>query len=396
MINSVRLCNFKACRDLTTPLRRLSVFVGPNASGKTSILEGVHFAAQAGGADVSRIFTGRRSPNLIFSGLPGEIMSFELHTQLAALLLQIKTLDASNDAAMREDLVGQGWQIVTPRGGNDWAFLRLGRSAFEPSRSDWVSWNDLKAGTQQELGKSRKAVLLRLNAAQLASPSYVAQEVPRVEFDGEGLASTLLYMKGNSEETFEQLENELRSLVPSVKKIRFRKARVYQTEVEYLEREGRRTSIESQRSFMGDALTFDTTSGSGVPAELMSEGTLLLLGMLAVLHGPLQPQLVLIDDLDRALHPKAQRMLVELLHKLLDARNDLQIVATSHSPYLLDSLASSEIGLTALNSNGAVVCAPLEKHPDYPKWKDEMSPGEFWSLVGEEWVRQQSGAGAGA
>lgn len=29
---------------------------------------------------------------------------------------------------------------------------------------------------------------------------------------------------------------------------------------------------------------------------------------------------------------------------------------------------------------------PLSDHPDWPRWKAEMSSGEFWSLVGEEWA----------
>lgn len=29
---------------------------------------------------------------------------------------------------------------------------------------------------------------------------------------------------------------------------------------------------------------------------------------------------------------------------------------------------------------------PLSYHPEFDKWKDEFPNGEFWSLVGEEWV----------
>jgi len=41
MIQTVSFKNFKALRDLTISLERFTVLVGPNASGKTSVLQGL-------------------------------------------------------------------------------------------------------------------------------------------------------------------------------------------------------------------------------------------------------------------------------------------------------------------------------------------------------------------
>ena len=38
------------------------------------------------------------------------------------------------------------------------------------------------------------------------------------------------------------------------------------------------------------------------------------------------------------------------------------------------------------------VCAALAKHPQFKKWKDEMTPGEMWSLFGEKWLVEQGAA----
>jgi hypothetical protein len=45
--------------------------------------------------------------------------------------------------------------------------------------------------------------------------------------------------------------------------------------------------------------------------------------------------------------------------------------------------------MTFLNDDGATTCAPLTSHPKFPKWKDEMTPGEMWSLFGEKWVVEE-------
>src|SRR4051812_14931512 len=42
MIHGVRFRNFKALRNVELALERFTVLVGPNASGKTAVLEGLH------------------------------------------------------------------------------------------------------------------------------------------------------------------------------------------------------------------------------------------------------------------------------------------------------------------------------------------------------------------
>src|SRR4051812_23779430 len=42
MIHKVSIHNFKSLRDVRFDLERFTVFVGPNASGKSSVLQGLH------------------------------------------------------------------------------------------------------------------------------------------------------------------------------------------------------------------------------------------------------------------------------------------------------------------------------------------------------------------
>ena len=141
---------------------------------------------------------------------------------------------------------------------------------------------------------------------------------------------------------------------------------------------------------VGHQVVLDFEFARSVSAEQASEGTILLLGLFTVIGGePGPPMTVMLDDLDRALHPKAQRQLVEHLHRLLDQRPELQIIATSHSPYLVEHLAYDEVlAMTQSPTDGRSLIAPLASHPDAERWRDEMSAGEFWSSVGEDWIHQ--------
>jgi predicted ATPase len=243
----------------------------------------------------------------------------------------------------------------------------------------------------------RTSILLHLNPAELARASVAAQNKPQLLSDGRGFPSFLAYMALNRPDRFEQLQQSLRSVIPAVERVRFDRIQIVKPEpaiIEAVSPGNFSGPVYLDRKQWADSLLFDFQGAPDIPGHMVGEGTLLIVGLLAGLLGPPRPNLVLLDDLDHGLHPKAQRDFVTLLRSFLDQHPELQIVATTHSPYLLDCLKAKEVRLTALNADGSVVCARLDEHPDFEKWKEEMSPGEFWSLVGEKWVRDHEAVGS--
>ncbi len=218
------------------------------------------------------------------------------------------------------------------------------------------------------------------------SPSYDDQPVPSVTADGAGLSSVLAYLAANRSQVLGGIVQALRSVVPIVHGLRFPRAAVDRPETEVITVDGKTFTRQTERRYWGNALELDIGGPTGIPASMISEGTLLVLGILTALMGPEPAQLVLLDDIDRGLHPKAQRDLVAVLRRLMEHRPELQIVATSHSPYLLDCLRPEEVRLTTLRDDGTAVCGRLDEHPEFEKWKESMTPGEFWSTVGEQWL----------
>jgi predicted ATPase len=123
-----------------------------------------------------------------------------------------------------------------------------------------------------------------------------------------------------------------------------------------------------------------------VSVDRLSEGTLFALAIVAVLTQPEPPEILLIDDLDKGLHPAAFSELVRVLRAAQVANPKLQIVATTHSPYLLGCFEAEEVRVFARKEDGSAACSKLTDHPDFEHWKDSLDPGEFWASVGEEWV----------
>jgi len=184
--------------------------------------------------------------------------------------------------------------------------------------------------------------------------------------EGSGVHSALASMALEDPDEWQKLQENLRRIVPSIKRLR------HTPQAELL---------------------FDTINGSGLTAAHVSEGTLLTLGLLTAIHGVHKPGILLLDDIDRGLHPKAQRELIDLLRGVQTTNAKIQIVATTHSPYLLDRMQPKEVRVMYLRDDGSTACEPLTEHPKFSKWKDEFDPGEMWSMFGEKWVSEPEVAG---
>jgi hypothetical protein len=80
--------------------------------------------------------------------------------------------------------------------------------------------------------------------------------------------------------------------------------------------------------------------------------------------------------------------LVGVFRGLIRQNPDLQIIATSHSPYILSKLEWNEVRVTGFKADGSAICARLEDHPEVERWREAMTPGEFWSHIGDDWVKK--------
>ena len=52
-------------------------------------------------------------------------------------------------------------------------------------------------------------------------------------------------------------------------------------------------------------------------------------------------------------------------------------------------LSPEQVRIMAVGADGYDRCGRLTDHPKFPTWKDEMAPGEMWSLFGEKWLVEQ-------
>jgi|GEM_PF-647390 len=394
MIKSVHLKNFKLFKEANIPLEPLTVFVGPNSSGKTTVLEVISQVSRLDdNQSLGQSFTGRMSPGQIKGRLAARDSQFGCVVESNGKSFKIDASLSGNKASPNTTQ----WKLRTTLDGK----VILGASFEEENNGP--NEGPLKVeirvpGRSVPTGQRPKifdvGLLLRLNSVQIAAPSKIGKL--QISDAGFGVPSVLTEMALNQPEEFQEFQAAVRAVVPAFERLRMSRITVLDTETQVF-REGDKIITQPiGREFEGYKLVLDMKNATDVPGECASEGTLLVIAILAVLMGPTQPKLVLLDDIDRGLHPRAMGDLIKVIRQLLEKDPELQIVATSHSPYLLEHLKYKEVRLTSLDAEGNARVGSLDQHPDFDRWKDVMTPGEFWSMVGESWITKKNGKPAHA
>jgi predicted ATPase len=361
MIQSIHIRNFRNIRSADIDLERLTVFVGANAVGKSSVLEAVQHCTAAAGDDPANYFRFERHCDWLYTRGGAGDLTLECDTTAGKYGISASIAEVPDYSRYQpEDIGKMVWSFATTPSDDQRRFAAIGAAA--------------------------PVMFLKLNATQLAKESYSESVKPRLEFDGSRLASVMAYLKLTDDSAFEKIQETIREFVPQFRRIRIQRRLIRKEETEFIRIEDQSVPRRSIRSYQGEALLFDFANAQNIPARAVSEGTLLLLGLLTVLHGPEQPNVLLMDDIDQGLHPLAQRKLLQVLAQLMAEYPKLQVLATSHSPYLLDGLLPEQVRCMTTDPEGYTVVNKLGDHPEFAKWQDELAPGEMWSMFGEKWM----------
>lgn len=412
MIEKVSFTNFKSLRRVDAALGRFMVIVGPNGSGKTSLLDGLHYLAQATQRPLGSILHGVLTPPNLKSRGSDAPMTLALSGRTRDMRFEVEAVITSGeDAAGRSTwaaTLARKWGRAEERTSETEGEVRElpGQEAATPrpskvpprpptpvrSGSGRGRQSNAMDALARELGSARK---LRLDVEMLAAPSYSKEETPSLASDGQGLASVLADLAGRSPEAFQSIQEAARQIIPALLRVRTRRAAVEEQVPQTIVIDNQPIAHMADRTYWGQQIVLDFKGAPDIPAPLASEGTLLVIGLLTALLTEPRPRLLLLDDIDKALHPLAQSQLCAQLRKVLEMDPGLQIVATSHSPYLLDHFEARDVLVTAVRPDGSTASAPLTDHPDFDRWKSTTRAGELWSFLGEDWIAGQASGAPG-
>jgi hypothetical protein len=295
MLESITFSKFKALRRTTLPLSPFTLLLGPNGSGKTTVLNAIQ--------GIGSITAG----NMGFQRPQG--------AQIDLPARSLRSLTASGDDSpvsvqLRLSLKDRGI-LATYSWNKD-----TGQLSRQLRLDDGQNMPDA-------LAQEANLWLARMQSFSL-DPDVIGQPFPvtadPLQPNGAGLVSVLDNLKDNYPERWEGLLAELREWLPEYDHILFDKPQSGQ----------KRLALRTAKG------------GYRIPASDLSQGTLVALALLTLAHLPNPPSLVALEEIDRGLHPRLLRHLQDALYRLSfpkthgDDREPVQVLATTHSPYLLD------------------------------------------------------------
>ncbi len=330
MFTEVRLVNWRGHEDTRVPLSPFTVLVGGNGVGKSSVLEAMADLSRGRGRScVSRI---RAWNSMVRRGSALALATFR--TSLRTLTIERHNQDADTP----------GWAAAP--------------------EAEWC-----------------RGVELSLSPKRIAAPSPVSKTQP--EFDGFGTASTLAHLKLNHIERFNRVLDRTRKIVPLVRDFGLTVGSVE----EQVSERGNQLGGYDRSSRRADGYVLDVSfeGAARIPAEAVSEGTLLAIGALTAIEAYDDVRTLLIDDLDRALHIEAQAQFVSILREIQKDNPEIQIVATTHSPLVVEHFTDDEVVVFGRNPSGKVIARRLSEHPKRAKIRS-LNAGEFWVAELEHWV----------
>lgn len=315
MIKAIRFKNFKALRDTELPLGRVTIIVGANGTGKSTALEAIR--------------------------LP--------HTALTPTVGLQGTAEA-------EVAISVEWDGL-PDGGETCKFAKVGdiaRSYHSHSKGDKFDGQLISI-----LEASR---VYSLDAQAIAKPVRL---YPTMELsaDGAGLAGVLDRLRDDHPERFEAVNEELARWLPEFDRI------LFDTPGEGLRAVKLRTQTDQQ----------------AIPAANLSQGTLIALALLTLAYLPDPPPIIGLEEPDRGIHPRLLRQVQDAMYRLAypesvgEQRPPVQVVATTHSPYMLDLFRDHpEEVVIADKAEGNVRFTRLSDMPNSKEILGDASLGEVW------------------
>jgi predicted ATPase len=207
--------------------------------------------------------------------------------------------------------------------------------------------------------------------ASMVSSGYADSAGPRaLEDEGGGVPGLLDYLLRRERKTFFRFIDQLREHVPGVTDIAIRTPQPDQREL-YLVLE----------------------NGFTMPANQASSGVRLMLFFLALVHHPNRPNLILLEEPENGIHPRRLADVMKLLRSILSGNNQHfipQVVLSTHSPYLLDSVSldTDQVLVFRRGENEERTIEPADAER-LKNFIGEFMLGEIWFNRGEAGIVSQ-------
>lgn len=388
-LNSFRLCNFKAIQDSgEVRFTPLTVFIGNNGSGKSSLIEGLRTFYDLSGQNLEDVLQEWHGyENVWYRGVRRRVImsgqkrirrpqysdptTFELRGRYTHGWYHAQ-MELALDGKLKEPFISReevnvGKRFKFSRNARGRVRARFGGKAPSEFGSIKIQTNVPMEDGYSIIGEIPYLddivsdwQFLYLDPIGMREPSrqYRTLESVTLNQDGSNIAEYLLDIKKLDPSAFEGIVEALQYLLPYAQDLQPKLVA---------------TALDRQTYLQMKERKFD------VPGWLLSTGTLRFVGILALLRHPTPPSLIVIEELENGLDPRSLSFIIDEIRTALES-GKTQVIASTHSPYLLDLLDLSQIILVERLGNGQPTFVRPADISSLQQWSEKFSPGQLYRM----------------
>ena len=367
----LRIRGFRRLLDVSLELRPLTVLIGANGCGKTSVLDVLTLLANSA--------QGRLASTISeMSGLPN-IITYDRAEELElGISMDVQGHDPLDyQLCLRQHGIGymiREEALLQKKKGHAKPFLHISSSDasvkyYDPlqSRLSAPTWqhNSVETSLSQVPKMFQQPEEFRRRLASSTfyhvlnvdprSPVRSPQAMAPAELpgrSGEDLVSSLFYLRETNRDRFELIEAILRTAFPRFERLEFPPVAAGTLGLAWREK----------------------GLSKALYAHQLSEGTLRFLWLTALLQSPGLTALTLLDEPEVSLHPELLSLLAD---QLRDASNRSQIVVATHSDTLIRFLEPKEVVVCDSDDDGMTTLVRANEL-NLDQWLKEYSLDELW------------------
>ncbi|MDX2078628.1 MAG: ATP-binding protein [bacterium] len=390
-IKSFRVKNFKGIRDSgEVRFTPLTVFIGNNGSGKSSLIEALQTYRHIVNSGLDRAmhiwrgFENIHNPPISLMDNNGdspisESIDFVIEGELETFAYEIKMLVQLTQQNSNNRKIGISEEVISL---NKKVFLKrdeTGKLYFgdkymttplQTSTSILAPPSGilLIAGATNQPLNTRYVTnimqfilnwkFLTLNPDEMINPLRLQEtsSTIRLESNGSNIAEYLMDIRKQSQDAYDGIIEALTYVLP------------------YLKDMQPNITTELERTVYLRMHEGDFT----VPQWLLSTGTMRILCLLALFRHPTPPPVIFIEEIENGLDPHTIQYIIEEIRSLI-VTGKSQVVITTHSPYLLDLLDLSQIVVVEREGSETTFHRPADDE-SLQAWSKKFSPGQLYTM----------------
>ena len=388
MIKELTIRNFKAIKDLKLQFTPMTILIGENSCGKSTVLQALDFLASITYRDIDEYLKDRDwSYDEIKSKFAGAedsisfLSSFEFSDHKLFWEIDIKNeadkwiiKEQITDKINGECLLSSGYGDDRP---HEFSMLNIKSSALK------MIGHNLTADFRLESLDRLKQTLNSIQSLELLTPEIMRNRdrnparrpQKNIGRNGEKLYA---YIDTLSDEQKIKMNAILSELI------------------------GYEVCVDTEYPFNNEVeLKFHEGWGNGafnIKGQYISDGLLRLIAYVAIIAGsgnknnhlpaPVYKEIFLIDEIEDGINPEITEKLINTLKGFI-RETGCQIIVTSHSPVILNYFDDDSIQFMWRDELGIIRAKPMFQTKAMKEHLDYMNPGEIWLNFAKETILEK-------